>query len=100
MTQRVRGSSWYLVGALFLGPGLSACDQHPPASIDALLSEYSGPETPGAAVLIIRDGEFHRLFDLAHDMFIAKPLRLDNLAQALAEIPRQQARSGVSATSR
>jgi len=43
-----------LFGALLL---ITACAKEPAAVIDELFADYAGADTPGAAVLVIRDGE-------------------------------------------
>jgi CubicO group peptidase (beta-lactamase class C family) len=35
---------------------MSACSKDPARAVDELFSDYSGPDRPGAAVLVIRDG--------------------------------------------
>lgn len=73
MHKRLRASSCFgFVRSLCLGLGLTlslgltGCGQDQAASIDALLTAYSGPNVPGAAVLVIRNGE--KVFERGYGM--------------------------------
>ncbi|MDX1482644.1 MAG: serine hydrolase domain-containing protein [Woeseiaceae bacterium] len=36
---------------------MSGCGREPGAAVDEIFADYAGPSTPGAAVLVVRDGE-------------------------------------------
>ncbi|MEM1437290.1 MAG: serine hydrolase, partial [Pseudomonadota bacterium] len=58
MYRSSRPAGWFRVAAAAgLWMSLTACDHDPAARIDALFSAYAGDDTPGAAVLVIRNGD-------------------------------------------